>query len=444
VNQPYAPAPEAEPMIRATQGLCQPCGLPRPAELFERDGDVWISVTCPEHGTHEAMYWRDRALFDRLDDVVGDYRWCTTFECLKGVQCDRCLEKSYNVMVEVTNACNLDCPVCCSDANAFVAHRDPTIQEIVGRLPDPGRDRLGRLRRPNIVLFGGEPTVRKDLPQLIAALVAKGYIPRVATNGTRMADEAYVRTLVDAGLRWVILQTDGFEDGISELLRGEKLVDRKAEALKVMTRAGIQVQMGCMLVQDANTNQVGDLVRYLVRSDEVFWLSFYPHSAQSRANLPTPETSVAEALAAIERETGGRITADDFVQTMKLLGGLDRVLKLPNLKQKLSTLPMILVVDGDDYIPLVRLLNPREALRRPRLLARIARELPRALRYQEGQAPPFLKFMVVEKFHGDASIDLEEAANCHMAFVTAEHFVPFDIYNIAYKHGGRWDRARTR
>ena len=31
------------------------------------------------------------------------------------------------------------------------------------------------------------------------------------------------------------------------------------------------------------------------------------------------------------------------------------------------------------------------------------------------------------------SLDLEEASNCHMAFMTKDHYVPFDIFNVAYK-----------
>ncbi len=443
--------PQSGRALRSTQSLCGTCRQVVPAELVVRASEdpapgtpleqVWMRKRCPTHGVDETLYWRDASLFAQLDEVVGDYRWCTTFECLQGVPCDRCLDKSYNVMIEVTTRCNLDCPVCCSDANTLYS-APPTIEQILERLPPVPRDVQ---ERPNVVLFGGEPTVRKDLPELIEALVGRGYVPRVATNGVRMTDPRYLERLHAAGLRWVILQFDGFDDDVSELLRGERLQARKLEAIDTLTAAGFKVQLGTMMVKDVNTKYAGDLVRFLVKHPRVFWLSFYPHAAQARALLPTRETFVSEMLDAIDEQTGGRITRADFIGTMKLLGRLGRWFDWPNLRQKHSTMPMILVTDGEDYVPLVRLMrSPRAALKHLRLGWRVLRQLPKLLRYQREDTPPFLKFFVVEKFHSDETVDLEEASNCHMAFMTREHFVPFDIYNIAFKQSGAWDEPAPR
>lgn len=430
--------------LRSTQSLCPRCHRLCPAELFVRPragqahADVWLRKSCPEHGDSEGVYWRDAELYETLGRVVGDYTWCRTFECLKGVRCDRCVAKSYNIMVEVTNRCNLDCPVCCSDANAYVAKGDPTIEQVLARLPPVEPGLLGKLRRPNVVLFGGEPTVRKDLPTLIRALVDRGYIPRLATNGTRMTDETYLDALWEAGLRWVILQFDGFDEDVSQLLRGERLHQRKLVALDRMRDRGFRVQLGTMMVKGANTRWAADILRFARSYPNVFWISFYPHSAQSRASLPTADTSVAELLDEIETHTEGRVTRADFVRTMQALALLHRLLPLPNLRQKLSTLPMVLVYEGDECFPLVRMLRPSFALRHARTGLRLIVAAARLLRYQERQAPPFIKFLVVEKFHADDTLDLEEASNCHMAFMTPEHFVPFDLYNITYKQRETW------
>jgi pyruvate-formate lyase-activating enzyme len=436
--------------IRATQSLCSTCQGVVPAELYARPAEdeatrdeVWMRKTCDTHGEEEVRYWRDAQLFSQLDEVVGDYTWCDTFECLKGVECDRCVDKSYNIMLEVTTRCNLDCPVCCSDANNLYSE-PPTIEQILSRLPPARTGLMGKLRRPNIVLFGGEASVRKDLPELIEALVERGYVPRLATNGVRMCDERYLERLRKAGLKWVILQFDGFDDDVSELLRGERLQAMKLEAIEKMTAHGFKVQLGTMMVKDVNTNYAGDLIRFVTSHKDVFWLSFYPHAAQARSLLPTKQTFMSEMLAAIDEQTEGRITRDDFLATLKWLGRAHKVLRLPSLKAKHSTLPMLLMTDGEDYFPLVRLLNPLFALRKLPLVLRLLASLPKALLYQRTYTPPFLKFFVVEKFHSDETVDLEEASNCHMAFMTAQHYVPFDIYNIAYKQAGAWDPPRPR
>ncbi|MBI3297884.1 MAG: radical SAM protein [Elusimicrobia bacterium] len=59
---------------------------------------------------------------------------------------------------------------------------------------------------------GGEPTLRKDLPQLIAMArkVGYGYV-RIQTNGIRMADYAYTKQLADAGLTFVKFSIHGHD-----------------------------------------------------------------------------------------------------------------------------------------------------------------------------------------------------------------------------------------
>ncbi len=423
---------------RRTQGYCPECETPVPAELVERAGNVHLVRDCPVHGTTDTVHFEDADLFRRLTRVVGEDTWCQTLECARGEPCRRCLPKTYNLMVDVTSRCNLACPVCCTDALAK-GPPDPSIAEIVSRLPPTGRGLRDRLRRPNVVLFGGEPTLRDDLPELVAAIVARGYIPRLATNGVR-SNEAWLRRLRQAGLKWVVLQFDGLSEDVSKTLRGRALVAHKLAAIERMIALGFKVQLGCMLVDGVNDDQIADIVRFVGAHPRVFWFSFYPHAAQGRARLASSGTSMAQALRAVQVATGGRVTVDDFVATSEWLGRLYRVLRMPGLRPKLSTLPMPLVFEGDDYYPLVRLLQPAFAAQHAAHAARVLASLPRLLLYQSEYTPPFVKFLVVEKFHAGESIDLEDASNCHMAFMTGQGYVPFDIHNVVTR--GKPDPAR--
>ncbi len=61
-------------------------------------------------------------------------------------------------------------------------------------------DRLWDLRIPHLVFTGGEPTLRDDLPELVAYAENKGQITGINTNGRRLADPTFLKSLVDAGL----------------------------------------------------------------------------------------------------------------------------------------------------------------------------------------------------------------------------------------------------
>jgi radical SAM protein with 4Fe4S-binding SPASM domain len=61
-------------------------------------------------------------------------------------------------------------------------------------------DRLWAIGVPHILFTGGEPTLRSDLPELIAHAERNGQITGINTNGRRLKDPAFVQSLVNAGL----------------------------------------------------------------------------------------------------------------------------------------------------------------------------------------------------------------------------------------------------
>jgi len=53
---------------------------------------------------------------------------------------------------------------------------------------------------PHIVFTGGEPTMRDDLPELIAHAEANGQVTGLLSNGLRFSNEIYLETLLQTGL----------------------------------------------------------------------------------------------------------------------------------------------------------------------------------------------------------------------------------------------------
>ncbi len=61
-------------------------------------------------------------------------------------------------------------------------------------------DKAWDLGIPHIIFTGGEPTLREDLPELIAHAEKNGQITGLNTNARRLSDPHYVEKLVAAGL----------------------------------------------------------------------------------------------------------------------------------------------------------------------------------------------------------------------------------------------------
>ena len=75
--------------------------------------------------------------------------------------------------------CNLKCPWCDTDVTKRFS---ASLDDILGE--------LGQYRAKSVILTGGEPTIQKGMPELVAALRKKGYWVAVETNGTNGTDEA--------------------------------------------------------------------------------------------------------------------------------------------------------------------------------------------------------------------------------------------------------------
>ncbi len=58
---------------------------------------------------------------------------------------------------------------------------------------------------PHITFTGGEPTLREDLPALIAHTEKNGQVCGLLTDGLKLADKAYLETLLQTGLDHVML-----------------------------------------------------------------------------------------------------------------------------------------------------------------------------------------------------------------------------------------------
>ena len=156
--------------IKNTTSLCPICLKPLDAEVYEEDGKVWIKKECPEHGEFNNTYWSDAELYDRIDQydsLAKDLENPMVDKVAKcPANCGICSEhESYTVLglIDVTNRCNLKCPICFANAATSKKLFEPTQDEI--------RQMLKNLRNekpvpaPAIQYAGGEPTVLMVLPK---------------------------------------------------------------------------------------------------------------------------------------------------------------------------------------------------------------------------------------------------------------------------------------
>lgn len=139
------------------------------------------------------------------------------------------------VVWNITRRCNLKCVHCYAHAKDIPFDNELTTDQGKGLIDD-----LAAFGSPVMLFSGGEPLVRKDLPQLAAYAVEKGMRAVISTNGTLITPRM-ARTLKEIGLSYVGISLDGMKE-INDRFRGVSGAFRSAlEGIKNSQDAGIKV-----------------------------------------------------------------------------------------------------------------------------------------------------------------------------------------------------------
>lgn len=285
---------------------------------------MYIKKTCPEHGEYTELYWSDYEQYKRAEKFRSDGtglnnpRTRTEKGCPN--DCGICPQhKSHTALaiIDVTNRCNLRCPVCFANAAASGIVYEPTQEEI--------RAMLENLRRNDPVpatalqFSGGEPTVRKDLPDLVRMAKELGFRHiEVNTNGVVLSQSVdFCKALAAAGVSTIYLQFDGLTSEVYRFTRGKDLLDVKMNALENCRKAGLDsVVLVVTLVKGVNDRQIGDIIKFATENfDIVRCINVQPVSICGR--IPEEERekmriTIPDFMRLCEQQTNGKIKMSDF------------------------------------------------------------------------------------------------------------------------------------
>lgn len=100
-----------------TQSLCPSCLRTIAASKYTAGKNVFIEKNCPEHGKFVTQVAKDaKRFFDKTYDVPGKpFNPLCSFHGRCGEDCGWCDQHLQHVctgLIEITDACNLSCPVC--------------------------------------------------------------------------------------------------------------------------------------------------------------------------------------------------------------------------------------------------------------------------------------------------------------------------------------------
>src|SRR2546427_10647625 len=241
--------------------------------LVSHDGSVWMRRFCGEHGETESLYEEDAKIWrarngwstptlrvtpDRAENYgsfPGAYR--------EGLPVSHG-QHTCILLLNVTDRCNYGCTTCYASARSPGAPRPaeerPGIEEIAHSVDTVIAREGGKLGV--LMLSGGEPTVRDDLPEILSRLLDRN-VTRIMinTNGRRIArDDRFLQFLHQCRHRIeVYLQFDGLRSSTYLALRGEDVAHEKLAALRRLNEDGAFTPLVATVKRGVSEEEVGDI-----------------------------------------------------------------------------------------------------------------------------------------------------------------------------------------
>jgi len=125
-----------------------------------------------------------------------------------------------------------------------------------------------QFKRKIILLSGGEPTLREDLPEIIR-IFNKHNTVFLMTNGIKLADLEYLKTLKRNGLNYVVFSLNALSEDILSQINGQGILNDKLQALKNLDLLKIKTTLSVVLIKGVNEKEIKPLFNFCLNNRKI-------------------------------------------------------------------------------------------------------------------------------------------------------------------------------
>lgn len=285
-----------------TNSVCSQCLTKVEAKIIFRDEKVYLLKHCPNHGREEVLIADDIEYYKLSQEFIkpGDMplRFNTPIKHGCPYDCGLCPDHEQHSclsLIELTDRCNLSCPICYADSGVEETHgqqirKHRTFAEIEMMLEAVIKNEGS----PQIVqLSGGEPTIHPDFFAVMDLAKTKPIKHlMINTNGIKIAkDIDFVKRLSQymPGIE-IYLQFDSFEAHVLQELRGADLREIREKAIKNLNDFNISTTLVVTVKKGLNDGEMGKIIDYALQQKCVRGVTFQPVQIAGRLENFNPQT----------------------------------------------------------------------------------------------------------------------------------------------------------
>ncbi|MCS1352409.1 radical SAM protein [Mechercharimyces sp. CAU 1602] len=280
-NRPYL-------FYELTTSICSTCLRKVEAKIVFQDEKVYMLKRCLQHGPEKVLLANDVEYFKQCRAYIkpGEMpaRWNTPIRYGCPYDCGLCPDHEQHsclTLLEITDSCNLACPICYADSSP--QRQDFRSLEQIELMLDAI---VANEIEPDIVqISGGEPTIHPhffDILEMVKSRPIKHIM--INTNGIKIAsDPTFVERLATymPGLE-IYLQFDSFEEDPLRQLRGVDLRKVREKAIARLNEHNISTTLVVTLKKGVNDHEVGRIIDYGIKQRAVRGVTFQPIQAAGR------------------------------------------------------------------------------------------------------------------------------------------------------------------
>ena len=219
------------------------------------------------------------------------------------------LRRQFWAAWQVTYRCNFRCSFC-----DYWTDRFPSDGELTPAQFAVGAAKLYEIGNMLISLAGGEPLLRKDLPEIVEVL-ARRHLPMITTNGW-LVTEKLARELWDRGLYGASVSIDFDDAEKHDAARGVKgAYERAVKALGIFsrTRTGTRQKVNLMAVlRHDNLEEMEKLILLAKRHDSYFMVQPYCQMKNGNPAL-SHGSNTSKHLLALKRKHKNFLSNTEFL-----------------------------------------------------------------------------------------------------------------------------------
>ena len=145
----------------------------------------------------------------------------------------------------LNRACNLRCKWCYAKGTGFKVKDDMDL-ELAYKLIDLFKE----LNIKSICLIGGEPTVYKHLTEVIKYANEKKIRLVMVTNGVCFADEEYLDSIIQSGIRNFNISLKGYDKKSYKEVTGFDCYDKVMKAINNLSKRKVSFSISMVLTED--------------------------------------------------------------------------------------------------------------------------------------------------------------------------------------------------